>query len=184
MLINYSWFWIAVGAHVILKTPRPFKFSSDGHFNPIDPSGSDFPVCNNPFIFLNAAYSFQCKVPPGKELEADGPPTRMVIGEEQIMSFTGSAVHASAYLQSGHFLLIIMLIRYLGWRQLPDSTHERSSAYQIFGFPGHSFRWRWVSCTESERKSLGRFQDPRYLQVQDSWGHWTWKIYFQLDLEQ
>lgn len=64
--------------HIILKTPKPFKFAAYGPSNPLLPDGSDFP----------------CKIPPGiNKLEIDGSPTTMTVGEEQRASFTGLAVH-------------------------------------------------------------------------------------------
>lgn len=63
-------------AHVILETPKPFRFVQYGPSNPISPTGSDFP----------------CKIPAGNSLELDGEPTIMAIGDEQTASFSGDAV--------------------------------------------------------------------------------------------
>ncbi|KAK6956839.1 hypothetical protein Daesc_002120 [Daldinia eschscholtzii] len=70
-------------AHVILETPRPFRFVQYGPTNPISPSGEDFP----------------CKIPAGGKLEPEGPPTVMAIGEDQPVSFTGHAVHGGGSCQ-------------------------------------------------------------------------------------
>ena len=56
----------SVNGHVVLETPRPFKFLEYGPTNPLDPDGSNFP----------------CKKREGQTLEVDGERTRMVTGEE------------------------------------------------------------------------------------------------------
>ncbi|KAI1373478.1 hypothetical protein F4677DRAFT_429026 [Hypoxylon crocopeplum] len=71
------------GAHVILENPKPFRFIDYGPSNPISPTGTDFP----------------CKLPPGANLEPQGEPTVMAIGDEQMVSFTGQAVHGGGSCQ-------------------------------------------------------------------------------------
>ncbi|KAI2466888.1 hypothetical protein F4781DRAFT_444774 [Annulohypoxylon bovei var. microspora] len=70
-------------AHVILETPKPFRFVQYGPTNPISPTGSDFP----------------CKIPDGEKLELDGVPIVMAIQEEQSASFSGKAVHGAGSCQ-------------------------------------------------------------------------------------
>ncbi|KAI0888312.1 uncharacterized protein GGS22DRAFT_198103 [Annulohypoxylon maeteangense] len=70
-------------AHVILETPKPFRFVQYGPTNPISPTGSDFP----------------CKIPAGRTLELDGVPTVMAIGDEQTATFSGNAVHGAGSCQ-------------------------------------------------------------------------------------
>ena len=67
-------------SHVIQVHPPTYVFAADGHYNPLQPDGSDFP----------------CKMPPGvNKLKINGSPTPMVIGETQTLeleAFDG-AVH-------------------------------------------------------------------------------------------
>ena len=60
-----------VQPHILQKTPKPYKWAADGHYNPLAPDGSDFP----------------CKRPPGTKLQVDGSPTPMKVGETQTLSF-------------------------------------------------------------------------------------------------
>ena len=64
--------------HIILKTPKPFKFDGDGESNPVSRDGSDFP----------------CRV---KAYTVDGERTQMPIGSKQAATFSGSAVHCGCF---------------------------------------------------------------------------------------
>ncbi|KAK1982105.1 endoglucanase [Colletotrichum cereale] len=69
--------------HVVLESPKPFKFGADGPTNPISSTGDDFP----------------CKIPAGATYEIDGSPTSIAIGETFEATFKGQAVHAGGSCQ-------------------------------------------------------------------------------------
>ena len=66
--------------HIILKTPKPFKFDGDGESNPVSRDGKDFP----------------CRV---KAYTVDGERTQMPIGSKQAATFSGSATHTGGSCQ-------------------------------------------------------------------------------------
>ncbi|CAG8959078.1 hypothetical protein HYFRA_00012859 [Hymenoscyphus fraxineus] len=79
----YTTFFLATllafaSGHIILESPPPFAFPADGHYNPLEPDGSDFPG----------------KIPAGTtKLELNGSIPLWKAGEVQTLSFIGAAIH-------------------------------------------------------------------------------------------
>ncbi|KAI1803341.1 hypothetical protein F4811DRAFT_353284 [Daldinia bambusicola] len=100
-------------AHVVLETPKPFRFVQYGPTNPISSSGEDFP----------------CKIPAGGKLEPQGPPTIIAIGEDQSVSFSGHAVHGGGSCQFS----LSGPVKDGAWETYPLKTAEWKVIHSIEG---------------------------------------------------
>ncbi|RYP59088.1 hypothetical protein DL769_008687 [Monosporascus sp. CRB-8-3] len=133
-------------AHVVLESPRPFKFLDYGASNPIEPDGSNFP----------------CKKLAGQALAADGDRAVMAVGEPQELSFSGAAVHGggSCQLSLTRDLQPTPASRWMVIHSIEGGCPARNQRgnldgpnLDVYGFaipravpPGdYTFAWTWLS---------------------------------------